>query len=252
LLELDRIRARAKIIGFESEPREVDDRTFIFSDSKLPRELAVDLIYGSYGYKYKWQGDGAFLSAKSVPGRDEAQSLAKGFFSSLGLLENDLSSGRTTYAFLAAKIDGQMVPVGSLSEANFVRVDIFRNDIEKLKVVHTDWSTASVNVIFSGQTDTTKRIVGANYNYSKIVENNFSTYVLKSTNEAWQELATGGGYVAQRGGDKLKIRRAYLAYFESNQPQPFFQPVFVFEGDGGFVGYVSAVDPKNPDRPSKN
>lgn len=252
LLELDRMRARAATLGFKDNPREVDERTYVFDDAALPRELAVDLIYNNYGYKYKWQGDSEYLKARNVPGKDQAQAQAKSFFQSLGLLENDLANGVITYTFLAARDNGQMVLTSSLSEANFVRVDLFRNDIDKFKVVTTDWDTSAINVIFSGQTDQLKQVAGANYNYSRITPEGFQTYVLKTADQAWSELSGGNGNVVKKAGQNVVVRKAYMAYFESNQPQQFMQPVFVFEGDNGFAGYVSAVDPKYPDRPSGN
>lgn len=250
LLELDRMKARAKTLDFVDEPRGVDERTFIFNDKNLPRELVVDTIYGSYGYRYKWAEDGEFLKTRNVPEKTEAQNNSKSFFQGLGLLTNELVGGVVKYTYLAAKQDGTMQATGSLSEANFVRVDLFRADIESLKVVSTDWDTAAVNVIFSGQSDRLKRIVGANYNYSRIAPEGYGTYVLKSAQQAWSELTSGRGYIPKRGGQKVAIRKVTLAYFESNQPQQFVQPVFVFESLDGFVGYVSAVDPKYPDRPS--
>lgn len=252
LLELDRIRARARSLELRDEPREVDERTYVFNHPVLPIEMAVDIIYGSYGYKYTWKGDAEFIRARAVPGKDEAQPAAKSFFQALGILPSDLVNGVTTYTFLTGGIDGQMVATGSLSQANFVRVDLFRTNIEKLKVVTTDWDTSAVNVIFSGQTDRLKRLVGANYNYSRIAAEGYETYVLKSAQQAWSELTGGGGYVPKPAGENVVVRNAYLAYFESNQPQEFLQPVFVFEGDGGFVGYVPAIDPTYPDRPSGN
>jgi hypothetical protein len=85
-------------------------------------------------------------------------------------------------------------------------------------------------------------VVQANYQYSKTLDNDFATYPLKSIVSAWNELTGGGGYIAKRAGSNVTVRKAYLAYYESNDPQDFLQPVFVFEGDGGFMGYVQAVD----------
>jgi hypothetical protein len=253
LLELERMRARARTLDLGNEPKKIDDHTYVFAHASLPIEMAVDLIYGNYGYKYKWLGDAEFLKGKDIPGKDEALAAAKSFFSSLQLLTSELANGRATYTYLAASQDGQLKTVNSLSEGNFVRVDLFRLDIDKLKVVTTGWSASPVNVIFSGyKQDRNKKIAGANYNFSTIDVNNFGTYVLKSSKQAWEDLLAGRGYVPKKSGASVVVRQIYLAYYESDQPQQFMQPVFVFEGDEGFVGYVSAVDPSFPERPSRN
>jgi hypothetical protein len=37
------------------------------------------------------------------------------------------------------------------------------------------------------------------------------------------------------------VRKIYLAYYDAGVYTEFYQPVFVFEGDKDFVGYVPAV-----------
>jgi len=133
-----------------------------------------------------------------------------------------------------------------------VRVDLFRKDKEEelptgekttMKIVTVGGETSPVNVIISGQTGD-KKTIQANYYYSQILGEDFATYALKSIDAAWKELTAGGGFIAKRTPNQtVVVRRANLAYFESNSQQLFLQPVYVFEGDGGFTAYVAAVDP---------
>jgi hypothetical protein len=61
--------------------------------------------------------------------------------------------------------------------------------------------------------------------------------------QAWKELVSGGGFIAKRTTEnQVVVRKVSLAYFEANEQQAFLQPVYVFEGDGGFTAYVQAVD----------
>ncbi|MEK9201031.1 MAG: hypothetical protein AAB909_03620, partial [Patescibacteria group bacterium] len=74
------------------------------------------------------------------------------------------------------------------------------------------------------------------------LDDDFATYPLKSVEEAWTEISTGAaGFVAKPVGENVVVRKASVVYYEANEPQGFLQPVFVFEGDGGFIGYVQAV-----------
>jgi len=98
-------------------------------------------------------------------------------------------------------------------------------------------------VMISGMSDS-RKIVQASFQYSQILENDFATYPLLPVQEAWNNLLAGKGYIAKKITDKVTVRRITLAYFESNQPQKFLQPVYLFEGDAGFMAYVQAVDPK--------
>ncbi|MDO8488462.1 MAG: hypothetical protein Q7S31_04140 [bacterium] len=242
LLELDRVKARVRSLGFSNEPGQVDEQTFEFVHPAVPATLKVDVIYDTYKYQYDWTLDQAIYSGRSVPNNNQAFVEAKSFFQTLGILGSDLADGKTKVAYFAAQ-PPQMIPTTSLSEANFIRIDLFRSDRDNLPWVTRGGNTSAVYAIFSGVSDRSKRIVEANYAYSKIVENSFATYPLKTADQAWNELQQGQGYVATQAGPQVVVRRVYLAYYESDIHQDFVQPVFVFEGDSNYLAYVSAIDP---------
>ena len=64
---------------------------------------------------------------------------------------------------------------------------------------------------------------------------------------AFSELQNGQAYIANLGlnkdDDVLKIRRVYLAYFDPDIVTEYYQPIYVFEGDNGFIAYLPAVTP---------
>lgn len=245
LLELERVKTKAKSLGFVSEPEQVNEQTFKFVHPSNQSTLTVDVIYNTYKYQYPWQLDQTLYSGIAVPNNDQAFLEAKSFLQTLGLLAPDLSQGTPKLSYFAAQ-PPQMVSTNSLSEANFVRVDLFRANLDKLPIATTGGDHSPVNVTFSGVSDRGKRVVEANYAYSKIVDAGFATYPLKSVDQAWNELQQGHGYVARKAGDQVTVRKAYLAYYESDSAQEFLQPVFVFEGDSGgdsqYLGYVPAID----------
>mgnify|MGYP001590433495 FL=1 len=239
ILELERIKAKAAVLGFSQAPEKTDEQTYKFVHLDQPAQLTVNIIYNSYIYGYDWRSDADIWGARDVPNNGQALVEAKNFWQSLGLLSGDLADGKAKFTYLAIN-GGELVSTTALSEANFVRVDLQRSDKDGLPVV-TPTNISPVYVIFSGAGDRSKRVIEARYAYSKILDDNFSTYPLKSVDQAWNELQAGGGYVANPAGNQIVVRKASLAYYESDTPQEFFQPVFVFEGDGGFVGYVPAV-----------
>ena len=240
ILELEKIKSKARVLGFDREPVKIDDANYKFTSSSLPAELTVNIIYNSYAYKYDWSSDAKILDERGVPNNEQTLLEAKNLWQSLGLLAADLTDGRAKITFLTGGT-GELVPTISLSEANFVRADLFRADKDGLKVVTPKGEESPVNVTLSGSNDRSKRIVEANHSYSRILDNDFSTYPLKGVDKAWGELQAGGGYIARPGTAQVTVRKVSLAYYESGQPQEFLQPVYVFEGDGGFVEYVTAV-----------
>jgi hypothetical protein len=104
---------------------------------------------------------------------------------------------------------------------------------------------ANVWALISGASNKSQQIIAAEYHYFPVDETQFSTYPLKTPAEAFDELQTGTPFIADLGTNKdgasLKIRRIYLAYFDPDTECDFYQPIYVFEGDNGFIAYVPAV-----------
>lgn len=241
LLALDRFKPKAAILGFTNNPTEtVAGQTYEFTHPTLPAKLVINIISSQLSYRQDWTLDQSLYSAINVPSNDQALIEAKAFLTNLNLLSPDLASGNPQYLYYKAT-PPTLTPVSSLSEANFVRVNIYRADLDKLPFVATGGNKAPVSVLFSGSVDRAKRVVEFDYQYSQILDNNFATYPLKPVDEAWTQLRQGKGYIATPAGDNIIVRKVYLAYYESNSPQQFLQPVFVFSGDNNFLGYVPAV-----------
>lgn len=241
LLALDRFKPKAAILGFVQNPSEVvSGQTYLFTHPTLPSILTINIISSQMSYRLDWTLDQNLYSAVNVPTNDQALIEAKAFLTNLDLLAPDLVSGKAQYTYFKAT-PPTLTPVSSLSEANFVRVNIYRSDLDKLPFVATGGNKAPVSVLFSGANDRAKRVIEFDFQYSKILDNNYATYPLKSVDQAWNELQQNKGYVANPAGDNVIVRKIYLAYYESNSPQQFLQPVFVFSGDNGFLGYVPAI-----------
>ncbi len=247
LLVLDRMKARMRTVDMNPEPVQLDEKTYRFLHAKEPIDLLFDSITGGFSYKYDWTTNKAIYTSRDVLIGDQAIARAKSFLQKLGGLPIDLAKGDGKNGLINvtywAATNSAMVPAVSAYEANFVRVDLFRDNKDEMKIVTVGGNTSPVNVIMSGLPGTLET-VQANFHYSQILDDDFATYPLKSVETAWRELVSGGGFISRRTAEKtVVVRKASLAYFEANEQQLFMQPVFVFEGDAGFVAYVQAVDP---------
>ncbi len=247
LLSLDRAKETARKMGFSSTPQALSSRVYRFSTQTAPATtLDIDIVTGNFRLHYDFSSDQSIFVEKKLPSNDQAISESKSFLQGAGLLAEDLASGKAEVSYLKYQAPNLLSAI-SLSEADLVKVGLFRQDLDSLPVLPENPKEGLIYFIFSGVRERGKRIVEASYNYNKVEKENFSTYPLKSTTAAWQELQGGGGFISSLGENtdgKITIRKIYLAYFDSPEPQNFLQPVFVFEGDGNFVAYVSAVDPK--------
>lgn len=241
---LDDAKIIAKKLNFTQEPREITERRFRWESNEfLPSTMEMDIVNGSFSLKRNWQADPTILTNKQLPGKEQTESEMKNWLRQIGFDSEILNLGEIKITYLTFQ-SGQYVPAVSLSEADFVQADLFRPKINDFAVLTEDPSRGIVRLIFSGSEETDKRVVLADYNFFPVNQDQNATYPIKTASQAWRELQTRQGYIAAIGNNPeniIAIRRIYLAYFDSANPQGFLMPVIVFEGDNGFFGYVEAI-----------
>jgi hypothetical protein len=244
LLALDEAKLTAKKMNFRGAAKEITKRRYSWENNEfLPSVLEMDIINTSFLLKRNWQADPTILSEKQLPGKEQTVVEAKNFLRQAGLMTDELKLARTEISYLTFSA-GQYVEAVSLSEADFVQIDLFRPDVNEQPVLPEDPEKGIVRIIFSGSRETEKRIVQAEYNYFPINTDQNATYPIKTASQAWRELQTRQGYIAN-AGDNLNgvvpIRRIYLGYYDAPESQGFLLPIIVFEGDNDFYGYVQAI-----------
>ena len=154
-----------------------------------------------------------------------------------------MATSEAKISFLRAS-STSYIPAVSLSEADFIQVNIWRSPIrETYSLVRPDPLQGNAHFIFSGSRDTNSSIVQADFTYAPIDYERFETYGLIAPQTAWQTLQAGKGFVAHidAGVQQATVRNVYLAYYDSDTPQRYLQPVYVFVGDQNFFAYVPAV-----------
>lgn len=229
-------------LGFLFAPTRLDEQVYEWTrEGSLPGTLSINLVTGHFRLTTLWHRDAQISTARAPT---EAVKNAKRFLSSTGLLGNDLDAGTSRVEYLAAGA-GVYSPAVSQSEANFARVHLFRAPVENTPVVTPNPAEGLVQVVVSGAPGQ-KQIIETVYNYSPVEYSRFATYPLRSTKSAWEILSAGQGYIPKLIPTQgpTAVRQIKLGYFDNSTPQEFLQPVYVFEGDNGFLGVVPALDPK--------
>lgn len=243
LMASEDAKQTAMRMKFFSEPKKIDEVTYEFKRGiPSPLTLKMNIITGAFDLNYQWQTDTGILFDKTLPGKDETISRAISFVSSIGAPSEDIDFINGTIRYYKAK-GTRMVIALSLSEADFVKADFYRNPIDEFKVLTAKPEDGIISLIFSGSKNVDKQIVSAKYNYYKLNYLDPQTYALKPIGIAWEELKKGNGFIASYNGEAetIAIRRINLAYFDSESYQEFMQPIYVFYGDNNFVGYVRAL-----------
>ncbi len=247
LNSVDTATAKARSMGFATLPIKVTETLYRYVNATVPSSLEINLVTGVFSASYNLASDPTPLSVKP-PTTQVAKDLATGILSNAQSLPADLT-GEPKYEFL--KVEGEkLVTALSLSDANLVRVNLFRKTFEenegkeKYPSLPANPNQGNVWFIISGAQKKEQQMIAAEFHYYPIDETRFETYPVKSAQQAFTELTEGKGYIANLGLNqegKVTIRKVYLAYYDPDMPSQFYQPIVVFEGDRGFFAYVPAI-----------
>ncbi len=165
-------------------------------------------------------------------------------FSAAGMLPTDMdeADGKVTYLKLIA---GELAPAVSLTDAELCRVDLQREDIDdKYKVYSPNGNEGIVSAVIVNNYSIPHGIGEIYYRYHPLDYEGAETYYIRSPESAWQILQAGEGYIVNKGENpEAVIREISLGYYDAFDHQDYFQPIYVFKGDLGFLGFVPAIDP---------
>lgn len=244
LLSLDRAKREAANLGFLLEPQQITSSLYRWTRNQpMQSILDYNINTGTFTMKLDWQTDPTFLQEKSLPTEDEAINLTRSILSSTGLLKDDIATGAAKITYLKSAVNGY-TPTVSLSESDFLQVDIFRTQIGgKYEVVTDEPGHGTVRAIITGKDDPALRFALIDYKYLPIDYLNFETYPIITPTQAFDLLKAGKGFVAQMPQNQTDavIRNVRIGMFDSFTPQEYLQPIYILEGDGGFSAYVSAI-----------
>lgn len=226
------------------DPSATRDQHYVWQrEGVLPGTLSIDLVTGYFTFITSWRTD-VEITRAHAPSAQEAEKIARDYLRRVGQSADDLEKGKARAEFLQVNPEG-LLPALSQSDAQLTRVHLFRADIEKVSVVIPTATEGLIQILVSGARSE-KQVVGAQFRYSPVELERFATYPLRSVASAWEELQNGGGNVikAEEGINAVVVRTVEVGYYDSDVPQEFLQPVYVFRGDNNFVAYVPAIDAK--------
>lgn len=245
LLALTQTQEFVQRLGFNPTPIQESKNIYRFNDPEITlRTLRYDIVSDNFSLRYTFEQDPGLFADKNLPFADAAESEALSILQTYNRYLADFVGGRIVVSFLRFT-NAQLASTPSFSQADAVRVDFFRRNVGNTRVVTPLPNQGPISLIFSGSRMSKKRLLHFIYNYWPIDYEIFATYSLKTTQQAWTELQNSQGYLARypTNSNNITIRNIYLAYYDTYDPQTYLQPVFVFEGDDGFLAYVSAINP---------
>lgn len=246
LLSDQRVKQIAAEYDFVFSPEILNSTTYRWTKTQpLESILEVDLNDLNFSLTTDYLSRPELVTNTSPPDAFDAANRVKTMIRAAGLLPADVGTASAETIYLKA-LGGELETAVSFSDADYVQVDLNRTPIDGIYRMFTPGGyTGTIQGIVSGAFGGNDSIVQLNYFYHPVDYSEVHTYPLRSTDTAWRLLQSGEGYIADPGDTTTAvIRNVYLGYFDSFEEQLYLQPIYVFEGDGGFLGYVSALDPE--------
>jgi hypothetical protein len=241
-----KVKELAGKYDFGAQPQVLDSRTYRWTKPQpLEMSLQMDLQNTTFSLKSNFLSRPDLLLNNQLPENYEAVTTIKTIISGAGMLPEDVATNSGRVSFLKA-IGGELQPAVSLSDADFLQIDLNRNLInQQFDLFGPDGNRGVISAILSGALSANSGLVELEYHYFPIDYAQMETYPIRTPQQAWKVLQAGEGYVAKfKTQPTAVIRSVRLGYFEDWQEQEYLQPIYVFEGDSDFVGYVSAVNPR--------
>jgi hypothetical protein len=242
---LDEAKEIASKLGFDPNGAPLLESTpsvYRFPKKNSPSSLRMNIITKIFSIDYDILQNPVAVQGVP-PNKDEAVNQLIAFVRGSGVFTPDIEAGVFTHQFYKVEVD-KFIPVSSQSEANLIKINMFRKNYGKDgKVVSVTPDYPEANIWFMIGSLGTREVVRAEYYYFPIDETKSGTYPLISTQQALDKLKAGNAFLVSFNGQgkNVTIRKIYLAYYDAGQYAEYYQPVVVFEGDDNFRSYVPAV-----------
>ncbi|MBP9819789.1 hypothetical protein KBC79_03545 [Candidatus Woesebacteria bacterium] len=245
LLADQRAKSLAATYGFVFEPTVLGTELYRFKKTQ-PIESTLDLNTRTLHFTLNtdFLSRPELLANKTLPNNFQAVEMVKNFLKSTELLPSDVATSAGEVVYLRS-LGGELEEAVSLSDADFIQVDLNRTPIDNNFRVYTPKGyQGAISAIITGNLQGAGNIVQLEYAYNTVDYTQVHTYPLRSARTAWQVLQAGEGYIAQPGeSDVAVIRSVSMAYYDDTEEQEYLQPIYVFENpDDGFLAFVSALD----------
>lgn len=237
----------AKTLGFDTEAHGYNligsEATFTEPNQKI----SIDIKNFNFNYQYFFEKDKAVLEGVRAPNLEESIERAVEFLQTTGRYPEELSRGKTNVLYLKYDSENNSMEVLSNNlQANLVEVDFYRPDVEAhpnaIPMVSPKYFNSQNYVLMMFRNNGSFKILRAQIKFFDRSAEQIGVYPLRSGEQAFEDLKKGKGIViAQPKTPNITIRKMFLGYFDPDIYQEYLQPVYVFLGDGDFVGYVPAV-----------
>lgn len=245
----------ATALGFLFKPDQPTETNYVWrNQDQLASKLDMNIVSGHFVLTRQWQNNPALATMANFASDNQVITDAENYLRRVGLLQDD-AVGVEKVTYLKDDV-GKLISALSLSDADFVQLDLFRKSIDEIDPTsktkeikasypfyRTNPTQGLIRATVTGSKNLNEKFISIDYEYTNIDYTNSGVYPVKTGEQAWAELSEGGGYVSPSGPKtgEIKIRKIFLGYYDSGNGQKYAMPIYIFLGDQNFTAYVSAV-----------
>jgi len=234
----------AKTFGFDTtviKHNLVNDSSYVFNDDK--QNLSIDITNFNFKYIYQFASDKNLFDNTRIPAKGEIEEKATSFLKQINRYPEELAQGKSNIIYLRYDPLYKRLSVAARpQDANVVEIDFYRPDIDGFSTVSPTYFNSQNSMIMVFHADDFK-ILKAQVQFFEKSDEQVGIYPVKTGSQAWNDLKTGKGIVVSSSNSfkNIIIQKMFYGYFDPDFYQEYLQPVYIFLGDGNFVGYVSAI-----------
>ena len=241
---LPTVYAMAKTAGFDTD---VVKHTLINNQavfSTVGRKLSIDINTFNFRYDYDFRHDTDLVQNAGVPDRSTMESAAVNFLTAINRYPAELAQGKTNPIYLFYdKVSSSAAVVNDPQSSNMIEIDFYRPDVGQFPSVSSSYYNSQNYVMLMTSSNGGAKVVSAQINFFERSDTQVGIYPLITGKQAYDRLVGGKGILISStpGKQKVSIQKMFLGYYDPDIYQTYYQPVYVFLGDNGFVSYVPAV-----------
>lgn len=233
LLAPEKSKQLAKSLGFNQQVESSLETTLRFKDNQ-ESALTIDLTTGNFNFERKI----ATLSAESIknplPNQSDLVKEFKSYLEAKNLLPEPLRSDRSKVIY--DKTDA--------TDSETAQVNLWPKDFDNLPIITSSFSQSLIKAEVNKSNKEVEKFQNLYYTYWPIDQTTYSTYKIKTAEQAFSDLKSGKGVVVlEPAKPQVSISKVYLGYFQGEIYTSYLQPIFVFEGPH-FVALVPAIIPR--------
>lgn len=241
LVALKSARDNVSTFGYSENETKVNESVYQWS-SRSGDKIEVNILTNHFritsSFLVETPPKGLSGTAAKIDG---AFKTAMDFLISMGedISDLDQDKSRLTYWKIS---DGRLIAADRQTDAQFSRLDIFQKNIDKdYKIYYLGLTQSTMYFIFRNENDVSG-IVDASFAHFIPAPQAFSTYPIKTADQAYEDLKSGNAYIftGSKNSDSVDITEVELGYYVGQENQLYLLPIIIFKGKD-FTAYVTAI-----------